>query len=84
MPYFIPECLFNFFHANTFLLKINISITQLFKSLAKKNLLFELIIMFSDGGSLWRRVASMFDIQRIVYARNFAVDNVTVGCGVAF
>ena len=40
--------------------------------------------MFSGGGSLWHRVASMGDIQRVRYARNFAVDNVTVGFGVVF
>lgn len=63
--------------------------TRLHKSLypfsaAKENLLFELITMFSKGGSMWRRVASVGDTQRVRYARNFAVDNVTVGCGFVF
>ncbi|WP_298939261.1 hypothetical protein [uncultured Dysgonomonas sp.] len=63
--------------------------TRLHKSLipfsaAKENLLFELIILFSGGGSLWLRVASNGDIQRVIYTRNFASDNVTVGVGVAF
>lgn len=53
-------------------------------STAKESLLFEVITMFSGGGSLWLRVASVGDTQRIRYARNFAADNVTVGCGVAF
>lgn len=53
-------------------------------SAAKESLLFEVITMFSGGGSFWLRVASMSDTQRIGYARNFAGDNVTVGCGVAF
>lgn len=53
-------------------------------SAAKENLLFEVITMFSGGGSLWLRVASVGDTQRVIYARNFAVDNVTVGFGFAF
>lgn len=40
--------------------------------------------MFSGGGSLWLQVASVGDKQRVIYARNFAADNVTVGFGFAF
>jgi hypothetical protein len=40
--------------------------------------------MFSGGGSLWLRVASVGDTQRVIYARNFVADNVTVGFGFAF
>ena len=40
--------------------------------------------MFSGGGSLWLRVASVGDIQHVIYASNFAVDNVTVGFGIVF
>jgi hypothetical protein len=63
--------------------------TRLHKSLnpfsaAKESLLFGLNTILSAGGSLWLRVASMNDTQRVRYARNFAVDNVTVGFGVAF
>jgi hypothetical protein len=73
--------MFNHFHSS-----LN-SIFQSFKNLfstAKENLLFELITMFSCSGSLWQRVASTSDTQRVKYARNFAGDNATVGFGVAF
>lgn len=53
-------------------------------SAAKESHLFEVIILFPRGGSLWHRVASIGDIQRVIYASNFAADNVTVGFGVTF
>jgi len=39
---------------------------------AKESQLFGSITMFSVGGSLWHRVASVGDTQRVGYARNFA------------
>ena len=53
-------------------------------SAAKESLLFEVIILFSRSGSLWHWVASFGDIQRVICACNFAVDNVTVGFVVTF
>ena len=53
-------------------------------SAAKESLLFEVIILFSMSGSLWRRVASSGDIQLVIHDCNFVVDNVTVGFRVAF
>lgn len=63
--------------------------TLLYKSLnlfsvAKENLLFEVITMFSGGGSFRQPVATVGDIQRVRYTLNFATDNVTAGCRVAF
>jgi hypothetical protein len=72
--------LFNHFHVSPN------SIFQSFKNLlsvAKENLLFEVITMFWGGGCLWRRVAPVGDTQRVKYARNFAADNVTAGFRVA-
>ena len=53
-------------------------------SATKENQLFGLITLFLVRGSLWHRVASTSDIQRVRYARNFALDNVTVGFGIVF
>jgi hypothetical protein len=43
-----------------------------FISEANERLFFHSIITFSRGGRLWLGVASMFDIQRIAQAGNFA------------